>query len=215
MKLTITNETRWQTRDLRAFIAAGLRAEGVEANGHWRVRVCYLRGGRGSSGYASYNSTRMCLRLPNPVAIRKRYGAIVCDIATRRMRWVSSTERRDWMELPDYDKADLAHTLWHEVAHCRGIKHGDMEGGWCGYSRGAKRSGPPPAWAAPLVIRAAAPKPKPTKDERVSARLSVIEDRLVDWRRKLKLARTKVRKYEAAHKRAGLRLAALRPPEAP
>lgn len=97
----------------------------------------------------------------------------------------------------------MAATMAHEVAHTRGVRHDEMAGG-CYVSL------PMGEWARGIAIPLRAPRPKPTKDQRVSARLSVIEERLAEWQRKLKLARTKVRKYEAAQRRAGVRLAALR-----
>jgi hypothetical protein len=69
MRIELDNKTHWRSDHLKAFITRGVKDErpdlckrGAPA---LRVRVVYTRssGTKGSSGYASYNSNRMCIRL--------------------------------------------------------------------------------------------------------------------------------------------------------
>jgi len=94
MRIELDNHTHWRSDHLRAFIARGVKDErpdlckrGAPA---LKVRVVYTRGSgsKGSSGYASYHSNRMCIRLakefPDKVDLA---GVIYHELAhTRGMR---------------------------------------------------------------------------------------------------------------------------------
>lgn len=178
--IRLINETNIDSRALRRLIVAGLKAEGMAVPGY-RVRVRWKRRGANVRGWGWYDSRSMILLPMKP-------GAAMT-------------------EMPRALVECMAHTLVHEVAHNRGLRHNEMD---CG------RSADEIAWLAPdMALPLRLPKAKPTKADRAVTRVENIDDRLAHWRRKLALAKTKVRKYEQAQKRAGVRLAALRAPPTP
>ena len=77
------------------------------------------------------------------------------------------------------DMVNLAHTLAHEMAHTRGVRHSHMRGsrrysyvdGWRDYY----------AWAQAFPIERTAAKPKPTTDERRVQRLERAQRTLALW----------------------------------
>lgn len=185
-RLLLKNHTDWSTRDLRRFVLAGIKAEGVEGKS-WTVTVKNARQRRGCSGLASMRHPWMTLRIPSVRLVGVGKPAM----------------------LPDYLRDDFAHVLWHEIAHTRGVEHREMTGGWDGCRRGGPR-GAEVAWASALTIgRKADPKRRDRKAERREAAVTS----LAAWQRKLKLAQTKVRKYRAKVQRYE-RLAACAVPEA-
>lgn len=175
--MRITNETEWSTLDLRRLIVAACRADGVDAR-RMTVVISTARGS-GCSGLAWLNSHRMVLRLPAPAP-----GQLLLDSATR---------------------SNLARVAMHELAHCRGITHAEMDPELrrCG-------DGVQVAWADGIKI-AARERPKSAPRNVVAERAEHAAKMLARAERRLKLARTiekrwraKVRYYERRAAAGGL-----------
>lgn len=64
MQIKIVNRTHYRDDDLRAFITAGIRAEGDPERAYTVTIGRRRHGGRNASGYAYYHSGRLTVRLP-------------------------------------------------------------------------------------------------------------------------------------------------------
>ncbi len=82
----------------------------------------------------------------------------------------------------------------HELSHSRGIRHSTMRGSACGKVHDI---GQRPNWAEGLTLRLKAPKAKPSWAQRAAKRAAKVDADLARWQRKLKLAKTKVKKLLA------------------
>lgn len=91
------------------------------------------------------------------------------------------------------DRVDLAHTLAHEMAHSRGMRHPQMRGS-SRYRRIGNWSDVY-AWAETLPLETK-PAPRiPTVDERRAKRLAHAEAMLTAWEQRLKTAASRVRRW--------------------
>lgn len=171
MRIKITNETRWSTRDLRRFLARAAKYE--EMDEHCRrhgfarlvVRIQYRRAG-GAFGYAFYNSNSSRITLP---------------------REKPPTEER-LREL----KQQIAHTMVHEFAHNRGRRHRDMAGNpdYCYVDGWRERV----AWAEALPLTLAEPKTQAKPD--AADKLEHCREKLTAWAGKVKRAQTGMKKWQ-------------------
>lgn len=181
LRLKLDNRTRWDTRDLRRFVLAGLKHCGVD--GYWTVRIASTRQPYGSSGLAYVNSHWFQINIP-------AYG------------WSDNWRSKiQLVTLPAVKLREVGQVLEHEVAHCRGLHHGEMR----------PSEDIPATWTLWLSIRKQAPKIKKTRTatERAGARESKAREKLAEWERKQRAAarkvktyRAKVRYYDRKHERA-------------
>lgn len=89
------------------------------------------------------------------------------------------------------DTVNLAHTLGHEMAHSRGVTHAQMRGSTrYTYAAGWRDVY---AWAKDLPVERKPVKPKPSPEAKREARLAHLAAQVERWRRREKLARTKLR----------------------
>ncbi len=211
------NETQWSTLGLRRALTRILRSTGLRARAYG-VRVCYNRNdGHYSSGEAYLHSSEFTIRVRRP--------------------------KHDTDMLDADDLLDFACVAIHEVEHCLGLRHPEMIDG-CGrdkVTRNVRLSTDSRLWVSNLDIRARPAKakplvtlapaaPPPTANEILAARraraeatrlrkLDASRDKLVTWERRLRLAKTKVKRYTAEVRRRERvdRIAASRParPENP
>lgn len=186
LSLAIDNRTHYSTQSLRAFLTAAILSEG-DPERAYKVTVTSIRrnGGWWTSGYAYYHSGTFRLRLPT----RDEHGGLLAGLPKRSLR-------------------DAAVTTVHELMHCRGLRHRDMPAGMkrCGGS-----DYPTPWLHDGLQIVASKTQPAEhaaagqTTEERRAALLRRREEKaaamLVRWQRRLRLARTKVRRYSLSVRR--------------
>ena len=100
MRLRISNETRWSTRDIRKLVVAGLKAEGQWGPGEcYMVRIRYSRRSGGVGGWGFYN---------------------------RNSLMVAPPKLGDRPELPHGTVMEMARVLIHEIGHNTGLTHKDM-----------------------------------------------------------------------------------------
>lgn len=191
--ITIKNQTRYPTRELRKIIVRAARQ--VDAtpgkNKHrlderglrYRVEVGYTRGGfhGGSSGECYHLGYGACVvRLPRGTA----------------------------------DPHDFAYVVAHELAHCAGQKHADMRGcPW--WTR--KRRGRSFAWAWTFVLEEKA-KPKKARPDGYALAAKRLEESVANlsrWEAKLRRAQTAIKKYRRRiryyQRRLDIKAAAVRP----
>jgi len=91
------------------------------------------------------------------------------------------------------DTVNLAHTIAHEMAHSRGVRHPAMRGsvryryvnGWRDFY----------AWASAMPVEQYPVKPKPTLDARRAARLENAQRKLLQWERAVRLAQNRARRW--------------------
>jgi hypothetical protein len=198
MKLFVHNKTVFNTRALRRFFLAGIRAYGLEPKyGDYVIEVVYqtrLRGTRWVHGKATMHGRWVQMFLPRPINPDQEKS-----IARLRERGIDEKLVRRYEGSLELDVADLALVFEHELAHNAGLGHADMTDDvkWC--------RGPVPTWASgflPADFAPAPPKPKPSRAERLAAlkfdRECAAREKLERWERRLKLARTKVAKYRLA-----------------
>ena len=93
------------------------------------------------------------------------------------------------------DKVALAKTTAHELAHTQGVHHRAMRNSIYGWKQGWREHW---AWAdkLSLTMNATEEEKKPDKGQVLSSKLSHCEKMVVLWERKVRLARTKQKKWE-------------------
>jgi len=162
--LKIKNNTNWRTDHLRAIITRVIREEFLPAKRkHVFIKIEYGKGGR----YA--NRDGMC-------------GGYA---------WYNSTNMVIKVAQDQIDAVDFAHTVAHESAHCRGLKHRDMKGKpdymRCGNWRERY------AWAAEILIEVKAIKSQ-TKPNAQLLRFQQTVAGIERWETKLKRATNALKK---------------------
>jgi hypothetical protein len=167
MKIEIKNRTHWNTSQLRAFIKRALPME--------RADLCK----RGAPA----------LR----VAVKWNRGGDTHNYVTGCAAYHSN-----WMTLKlasgSVDRIDLVHTIVHELAHTRGMKHPEMTGDPLYTRSGNWRE--LYAWAESLPLeKVSKTKPKPTADVKIA-----------HTQKMLKLAMTRERRATTIRKRWQARL---------
>jgi hypothetical protein len=174
MKLKLENKTAYSTKDLRAFLRAGLRAYGARSDKVVVVRyqrvvwravgqdgVAYGPSGRGQVGRPGREARHIWLHLPrDPAAL---------------------------------SVGDLAHTLYHEVLHNRGARHRDMT------PEQMRWDGTPAPWTEGLSIGLEPARPRPSREERaarlVEEREAHAREMLARAERRKKLADTVAKRW--------------------
>lgn len=164
-KVQIDNETPYSTRDLRKLFTAVFRNYQKKHLNPPRIRVyCYMSKSQDPnwcSGYAYLNSTRLALGLPRA---QDGYGE---DTFSQR----------------------IARTLLHELDHCRGLSHGDMN--IRGNLHGQKYDVSPYAHFA-IKKRLSVSLPPPSTKDKIQKLLT----KRKKWESKLKRAKTAISKLD-------------------
>lgn len=111
----------------------------------------------------------------------------------RGYAWINSNFFQLRLPREDVDRVDLALTIAHELAHCRGLDHKDMRGN-ARYSftkgRGYREVY---AWADGLPLEKRNPKLKVRPS--VSTKVAHAEAKVVEWERRLKKGTTILKKW--------------------
>ncbi len=142
-KVTIINETKYSSRNLRTFFLAGMKAMGIKESK--RIRVAY------SHASKHWGQAQLGKFAPKATGGVRRYEGY-----------------RVLMTLPgDPTKLDLrefSRVFEHELLHNLGVEHKDMTPVqlYC--------TGPLPAWAEGLSIAMTTPRAKPSMEDRITAR---------------------------------------------
>lgn len=193
-KLTLKNETRWNTADLKRFVRTGLRYLGVSERRTVVIVHRRERGARGSSGLASYGSRWMKVRVPMPdeiVSVDRETG---CTVSRLPSSFAGASRVPGLVDGLRSDLRDFANVFLHELEHNLGLRHHQMVEGACRGAQAGRDRGA--SWIAGLVIRSKPAEIRPSTDERRAALLAAREraarDSLARWERKLALAKTKV-----------------------
>ena len=86
-------------------------------------------------------------------------------------------------------KPELAKVIAHELAHCQGVKHGSaMRNNLYGWKEGWRENY---LWAEQLPLSFNEPAGKPTRCEKISSQVEHCENMVEQWKRRVKLAKTK------------------------
>lgn len=178
--MKITNKTHYRTDDLRKLFVACVNHHGGEIK---RMSITVLYGE--FSGFAYYprhelHGGTITVRLPSPK--RAPEGL--------KMKWLTN----------------VAQLFEHELMHCFGIRHGDMDRDVYNCRQDVS------AWLPADLpkIRAQSGPKVPTEEEKATAKEANARAKLAEWERKAKLAKTRlkkwkaeVRRYDRKHKAAG------------
>lgn|SRR5208337_3235730 len=175
--MKIKNETHWRTNQIAALIRRVAQDE-LDPGQSKSVRV-----------YVDYRRSNGC-------AGHGRYGQ--SGLQPRLVMWLHL-----WKD--KVDAVELAHTIAHEFAHNKGLRHREMmKGNRYGFTEGWRERY---AYAKDFPISAQAEKPKPTLDDKRRKALAKAQSMVKKWERKLKLATTSLRKWKVRTKAAERRLA--------
>lgn len=176
MKIKLVNKTAYSTRDLRAFLRAGLRALGARSD-----KVVVVRYQRVVWQTVDQDGVR-----------RVEYG----PLGRGRLGRPGREAQQIWLHLPREPETlvvgDVAHTLYHELLHNRGARHRDMtheQRFW---------NGVPAPWCEGLSIGLEPEKPQENLIERREAHA---REMLALWTKKQRLALTLRRKWAAKVRR--------------
>jgi len=176
MKLKITNNTHFQTKDLKKVMKECMKHEGINKCG---CAVNYSKSGR-IHGYAYLNSTTVIMFIPKTklVAIAGSDGTTV--------------QRRENFTFTQGAVERFAQIFTHELHHNLGLHHKEMKPSWkinCEWAKGY-----------PIFIKEDKPKPKRNlKKERYEKALTKVKQyqtRLKKTNTILKKWQKKVRYYE-------------------
>jgi hypothetical protein len=155
--MKLVNLTKWNTKDLRLFFAAGLKAKGARPDKV--IRVVYgkfdAHGGHASLGVGGYmgEARRITMTLPGPKQVEK------CQQEGKA----------------PLDFLKLAQVFEHEVDHNFGLNHRDMQDWWT----------LKPTWQVGLEIRWMRVEPAPLSDEERAQRKAVGRTKAIEAQRKL------------------------------
>ena len=204
-KLTLVNKTKWDTRDLRRFVLAGLKAE-VGTWGNYKVTIRYQQSSYGN-GYIGWRE--MMIAVPRPE------GKVGSNGAGGTLVWPASHgDSRDeegcctLLFMSDGLLRRMAITLAHEADHNKGTRgHRDIDD--------SERD---VAWVDELLatgfqINIARPKKKAKRDlpaERHAHAKAMLADHerklarekklTTKWRRKVRYYDRAIEKKKAARK---------------
>lgn len=167
MRIKLSNKTHWRDDHIRAFIARGMKEE--------RPDLCK----RGA--------------LPMTVHVRYTRNRVTSGCAYLNSRWMTLRIAKHGAP----DKASFAHTIFHELAHTRGLTHERMHNRAYGYVDGWREHY---AWAndLPLEVQQKTTRTRPAPDaklahcQRMLKAATTREKRAVTLRRKWE---AKVRYY--------------------
>jgi hypothetical protein len=98
----------------------------------------------------------------------------------------------------EVDKANLAHTIAHEMAHTRGMRHPAM--------RGSRRYSYVEGWQNFYSWANELPLERKLKPVRPAKKTTDVDGMVAKWHRRLKLARTMLRKWERRQRRLRARI---------
>ena len=160
LRLEVVNGTAYDTRDIRRFLSAGMRAKGVE----WREVIIDYGKGSALSGWGVLGTEGDCNRHGITIRLTLPSPAFVAEC------------RADGTDPIGYK--GLAQVFEHEIDHTLGLKHKDMVGYWT----------LEPTWHEGLTIRfvepevvdcaTAARQRAAAREEHVRAMLKKAETRL-------------------------------------
>jgi len=197
-KLKLTNKTQWDTKDLRKFVLAGLKAEVGEWVGNYVVKIKNYRGRRTGYGYYHFNEMGLCPDAPRRVARLFSDGKLYFQRHSPSWHGKKPDGLCVALEMSADEMRSMAVTLAHEADHNKNIRHRDMND-----------SAREVEWADRLIakgfrIKVARPTPKKKRDLQAE-RAAHAEKMLAEHEKKLarekKLVtkwRRKVRYYEKA-----------------
>lgn len=182
--MTITNKTRVNTKQLGALIRATAAKEYLTPE--------------------QINALRVTIRY------RKRTGARPDTHPGGYASYNSSFFCLTFVRGVQPDVFGTARTIAHEIAHCRGLHHRDMNNARYGWKPGWEEFY---SWAADykLEMRPEPGSVKPTVVEAVSGNIEKCQKALERWKSKQKMATTKIKKWNARLKYYEKRLAAKTP----
>jgi hypothetical protein len=172
--MKVENLTHWRTDHLRAFVVR-VAAEELDPEVRRHYRVVF-----------GYNRQR---GKGGGVSGYAYYGGRTAHVN------VPSDE---------VDRVNLAHTIAHEMAHSRGMRHRAMRGsrrytyaeGWRGFY----------SWAEAMPLERKALPPSLTVNDRARRKHMTAEFAAARWRRKANLAKTMLRKWERRLRRLKARI---------
>jgi hypothetical protein len=208
--MRIENHTHWNSAHIRAFVK---RAAQDEMDPEHRkilvVKVVYGAnriGHTGGLGY--YGDVYHRGRRARFIQVTLPSGNMTGGLAIRHRllakfeaegNTLAAASLREQLAKPVIDKRVFASVLLHEMAHTRGMKHGDMRGStkftWAeGWEQHV-------LWADDLPLEKAEPKAKPNKAVEQRAK---IEASVKRWRTRVKRDTTILHKWERRLRRLPL-----------
>jgi hypothetical protein len=177
----VRNKTNYLTRDLAAIIRRVAQDEFDAAHIRWIVvDVRYRRANSHTNGYAIYGTGEA------PAG------------------WV---ELRLEREPASIDKIKLAHTVAHEFAHNKGLRHHEMISPRYGFVDGWRDLY---AWAAEMPLRLKPEKAEPGPEAKIEKALLHAKDKVVCVQRRQKRLNTVLRRWTRRARYYERRLAALK-----
>jgi hypothetical protein len=131
MKIHIENKTRYRTQDIRKLLLACINKDGIDRN--WiKVEVQYQRGWTG--GRATYYGSWMMIALRHPdlemhgiqfTPEEMKMKQENTELESKSIEWWYQ-QRDPTMKFRLSDPKRVAHTIFHELQHLKGIHHEDM-----------------------------------------------------------------------------------------
>lgn len=179
--MRIVNKTHWRTDQITKLVYRVAQDELDPGQlKRARIQIKYRRQEKYISGWCTYGTGR------NP----RVYMALFLP-------------RKGAIDLPG-----LAHTIAHELAHSKGLKHRDMQNTRYGWIEGWRERY---AYANNFPVEARPEKPAPTLDDKRQKKLAAAQKKVAEWTRKQKLATTTLKKWEKKVKRLARTIASASP----
>jgi hypothetical protein len=200
--MNIRNKTHWRTDDIRRYLRACIKHEGLDPKDYWNIEVYYTRRRNNVMGYGWYNSRRFKIGLPRRIKVYRDSGKMADCVHGKwddKSKGLQVERWTDPSELPESVLRRVIQVAIPEIGHCKDLHDGELVGSqkidteWYGDLTPIRKK----ASAIKKPKAKAVPDLRVASDEVVTRIEALIEKEEKRHARNTKSLRTRLRKAKA------------------
>lgn len=119
--MRLVNKTKWNSKQLKALITENIRKAGLDPVGYIVEVVTGRSGGEGYSGCARYSRQWFRMRVPALIITKD------CFVGSDGKTTYNEVQTKQMQTI--FDSVKFSQVCQHELAHNRGVRHGEMDAG--------------------------------------------------------------------------------------